>query len=141
MKKPVLIAISLAAVVSGCSSTQDYVDDVNEIQSRVTDASNSIGSDVNASQNEIIKALEAAKSEAEEAVADLEDVDVPDDAEAGHEKLVDGYEDLEKLFADVQQEVRSGGGAAFNQLRTEGAQIDKKIDSALDQINQELDLE
>ena len=142
MKIHASIAIALAAVLAGCSSTQDYVDDVNEIQSRVIDASNSVGSDVNASENEVLNSLKDAKAEAEEAVADLEEVDVPADAEAGHEELVKGFEDLEKLFADVQQQIASGGGAAaFNELRTKGAQIDKEIDSALDQINQELDLE
>ena len=142
MKPLAVIAISLTALIAGCSSTGEYVDDVNEIQSRVIDASNSVGSDINASKNEILKSLEQAKAEAEAAVADLEEVDVPADAEAGHEELVKGFEDLEKLYADVRRQIEQGGGSGvFDDFRTKGTKIDKEIDSALDQINKELGLE
>ena len=142
MKHRILIALCLTpAFVAGCSSTEDYVDDVNEIQAQVIKASNSIGSDVNASKKEIINQLEGAKAEAEEAVSDLEDVDVPSDAEEGHEQLIKGFEHLEKLYADVRNQVESGSGAAFEELRSEGTRIDKEIDSALDQINEQLGLE
>ena len=142
MKHRILIALCLTpAFIAGCSSTEDYVDDVNEIQEQVIKASNSIGSDVNASKKEIINQLEGAKAEAEEAVSDLEDVDVPSDAEEGHEQLIKGFEHLEKLYADVRKQVESGSGAAFEELRSEGTRIDKEIDSALDQINEQLGLE
>ena len=142
MKTLALIAVLLATTVAGCSSTQDYVDDVNEIQSRVIDASNSVGSDVNASKKEIVSQLGQAKDEADAAVDDLQEVDVPEDAEAGHEVLVSAFEDLEKLFGDVRQEIATGGGdSAFDKLRTEGTKIDREIDAALDQINRELGLE
>jgi hypothetical protein len=142
MKHRILIALCLTpAFIAGCSSTEDYVDDVNEIQEQVIKASNSIGSDVNASKKEIVNELEGAKAEAEEAVAELEDVDVPSDAEEGHEQLIKGFEHLEKLYADVQKQVESGSGAAFEELRSEGTRIDKEIDSALDQINKQLGLE
>ena len=141
MNRRILIALCLTpAFVAGCSSTEDYVDDVNQIQEDVIDASNTIGSDVNASKNEILKQLESAKAEADDAVSKLEDVDVPSDAEAGHEQLIKGFEHLEKLYADVQKQVESGSGAAFDELRSEGTRIDKEIDSALDQINDDLGL-
>jgi len=142
MKHRILIALCLSpAFVVGCSSTEDYVDDVNEIQEQVIKASNSIGSDVNASKKEIVDELEGAKAEADEAVSELEDVDVPSEAEEGHEQLIKGFEHLEKLYADVQKQVESGSGAAFEELRSEGTRIDKEIDSALDQINKQLGLE
>ena len=136
------IAICLAsAAIAGCSSTDDYVDDVNMIQAEVIKASNSVGSDLNASRQKILDQLDTAKSEAEEAVADLSDIDVPEDAEKGHEELIKSFEDLEKLYADVRKGIESeSGGAAFDELRTEGAEIDKEIDKALDQINDELGL-
>lgn len=142
MKTWAVIAICLAATVAGCSSTDAYVDDVNEIQSRVVDASKSVGSDVNASKKDILESVEQAKAEAEAAVEDLQDVDVPSEAEAGHEDLVKGFEDLEKLYSNMLKELESGaGGAAFDELRTEGTEIDKEIDSALTQINKDLGLE
>ena len=142
MKKLSVIAICLVSALAGCSSTDDYVDEVNEIQERVIKASNSVGADVNASRKEIVESLEKAKAEADAAVADLEDVDVPSEAEAGHEELVKGFEDLEKLFEDVRKEIASGsGGSAFDELRTEGLEIDKEIDSALSEINKDLGLD
>jgi hypothetical protein len=141
MKRASAIAICLTAALAGCSSTDEYVDDVNEIQERVIEASNSVGSDVNASKKEIVDQLEAAKAEAKEAVSDLQDVEVPDDAKKGHEQLVNGFEDLEKLYADVSKGVESeSGSASFDELRTKGAKIDKEIDQALDQINDDLGL-
>jgi hypothetical protein len=142
MKTWAVIAICLAASVAGCSSTDEYVDDVNEIQGRVIDASKSVGSDVNASKKDILDSVEQAKAEAEAAVKDLQDVDVPEEAEAGHEDLIKGFEDLEKLYESMRKELESGsGGAAFDELRTEGAEIDKEIDSALTEINKDLGLE
>ena len=142
MNRRILIALCLTpAFIAGCSSTEDYVDDVNEIQEQVIKASNSIGSDVNASKNEILNQLQGARAEAGDAVSELEDVDVPSEAEAGHEQLIKGFEHLEKLYADVRKQVESGSGAAFEELRSEGARIDKEIDSALDQINDDLGLE
>jgi microsomal dipeptidase-like Zn-dependent dipeptidase len=130
MKRAATIALCLTAALAGCSSTDDYVDDVNAIQERVIEASNAVGSD-----------LDAAEAEADEAVSDLQEVDVPEEAEQGHEELVKGFEDLEMLYADVQKEIdSSSGSAAFQELRSEGTEIDKDIDQALDQINDELGL-
>ncbi len=143
MKTRPLIAVSLlAAALAGCASTENYVDDVNQIQDQVIEASNSIGSDINASKQEIVDSLEAAQAEAEDAVSGLQDIEVPEDAEKGHAKLVAGFADLEKLYADVKKQVENQtGGDAFAELRSQGAKIDKEIDSALDQINDELGLE
>jgi len=142
MKTHAAIAICLAsAAIAGCSSTEDYVDDVNDIQTEVIEASNSVGADANASKNEILDSLQAAQAEAEDAVAELEDIDAPSDAEEGHDALVKGFEELEKLYADVRKGIESqSGSGAFDELRTEGAEIDKEIDKALDQINDGLGL-
>ena len=141
MKRTSAIAICLAsAAVAGCSSTEDYVDDVNTIQAEVIKASNTVGSDLNASKKELLDQLDTAKSEADEAVSDLQEIDVPEDAEKGHEELVKGFEDLEKLYADVRKGIESESGAAFDELRSKGDEIDKEIDQALDQINDDLGL-
>ena len=143
MKTRVLAATCLALVaLAGCSSTDEYVDTVNEIQKETIEASNAIGSDVTASKNEVVAAIENAEAQADNAVEELSEVDVPDDAQEGHEKLVDGFEDLKKLFGDVREQVESNSGASpFSVLQTEAAKIDKEIDAALDQINSDLGLE
>jgi hypothetical protein len=143
MKLAAIASLALTVALAGCAvSTDEYVDDVNAIQERVIDASNSVGSDINASKQEVVKSLEQAKKEAEAAIDDLREVDVPDDAEAGHDQLVNGFEELEKLYTEVREGIESGaGGDAFDELRAEGAEIDRKIDKALDQINQDLGLE
>lgn len=142
MKTRVIIATCLASgALAGCSaSTDEYVDDVNKIQEEVVKASQSVGSDLNASKKEILDQLDTAKAEADEAVSDLEDVDVPEDAEKGHEELVKGFEDLEKLYADVREGIEAESSAAFDELQTKRAQIEKQIDQALSQINDELGL-
>jgi hypothetical protein len=142
MKTRAAIAICLAgAAIAGCSSTDDYVDDVNAIQEMVVNASWSVGSDVNASKDELVKELKKAEAEAEQAVTGLENVDVPEDAEAGHQELIKGFGELEKLYGQVKNGIESGsGGEAFEELRTKGDKIDKQIDDALDQINNDLGL-
>ena len=142
MKTRVTIAICLASgALAGCSaSTDEYVDDVNKIQAEVVKASQSVGSDLNASKKEILNQLDTAKTEADEAVSELEDIDVPEDAEKGHEELVKGFEDLEKLYADVRQGIEAESSAAFDELQTKRAEIEKQIDQALSQINDELGL-
>ena len=138
---PTAIVLS-SATLAACSSTDGYVDEVNSIQQQVIEASNAVGSDVNASKGEILAQLETAEAETEEAVADLEGVDVPSEAEEGHAKLVAGFEDLEKLYADVVRRFESqSGGSAFDELRSKRVEIDKKIDGALDRINEDLGLE
>ena len=141
MKTRAAIAICLAtAGIAGCSSTDEYVDEVDKIQAQAIKASNSVGSDLNASKQEILDQLETAQSEAEDAVADLSDIDVPEEAEKGHEKLIKSFEDLEKLYADVLRIESESGSAAFDELRTKRAEIDKQIGQALDQINDDLGL-
>lgn len=142
MKTRATIAICLAAgALAGCSSTDDYVDKVNDIQTQAVEASNAIGADLNATQKDVLIAIDSAKVEAGDAVSELSELDVPSDAEEGHAQLVAAFDDLEKLFADVREQIESSSGQeAFAELRTEGAEIDKEIDAALDQINEDLGL-
>lgn len=143
-RTPILLLACLAlGMLAGCSATtDDYVDTVNQIQGDVLRTSSNLGTDVNASKDDIIASIEDAESEAKSAVEELNEVDVPSDAVEGHDELVAGFEDLEKLLASVREKVESqSGGAAFSELRSKGAQIDKRIDTAIDQINSDLGLE
>lgn len=138
-----LLACLALGMLAGCSATTDnYVETVNQIQGDVLEASSDVGSDANASKNDIIASLEDAESEARGAVDELNDIDVPSEAEAGHDELVAGFEELTKLLAGVREQVEAKRGAsAFAELRSKGAVIDKRIDAAIDQINSDLGLD
>ena len=138
-----LLACLALGMLAGCSATTDnYVETVNQIRGDVLEASSDVGSDANASKNDIIASLEDAESEARGAVDELNDIDVPSEAEAGHDELVAGFEELTKLLASVREQVEAKSGAsAFAELRSKGAVIDKRIDAAIDQINSDLGLD
>jgi len=134
-----------ALFAAGCSSTEsknEYVDTVNGIQNTVIEASNSLSSAPVTSDEDAVSAFEKAEAEVEAAVDQLDDVDVPSEAQPGHDELLSGFEDLSKLITDVREQVKDGSGrGAFQELRTEGAEIDKRIDDAITQINTELGAE
>jgi len=139
-----LVALSGIAV-AGCSSTEsknDYVDTVNGIQNTVIEASNSLSSAPVTSNEDAISAFETAEAQVEAAVDQLDEVDVPSETQQGHDELVSGFEDLSKLITDVREQVEDGGGrGAFQELKTEGAEIEKRIDDAITQINTDLGAE
>lgn len=94
---------------------------------------------------DLLKALEVSEAELTDAVAKLEAVEVPEQAEAGHPKLVAGIDKLRALFAETAAEVEAkSGAAAFGaaaKLATEGNAIATKIDSAISQINEDIGAE
>ena len=137
----IVICATAALAIAGCTTTDQYVDDVNAVQEQVVEASKDVAADPNATRKEILEGVERAQSEAEEGVAELKDVDVPADAEDGHAALVEGFEELEALYADVKEQIESEESGVVDELRAESAKIDKEIDAALDQINSELGLD
>ena len=143
--RPAIAATAVALVLAGCSSPEsknDYVDTVNGIQSTVIEASSSLAAAPATSPKEAIKAFEKAETEVDEAVQELNEIDVPSEAEAGHADLVEGFEELAVLIADVRAQVEEGGGrAAFQELKTRGAEIDARIAKAIDEINADLGAE
>lgn len=147
MKKKTRLALATlsAFVVAGCSSADtknEYVDTVNEIQTTVIEASNSLSTAPVTSNKDAIAAFETAETKVDAAVDQLAEIDVPSEAEASHDDLVAGFEDLSVLIGDVRKQVEDGGGkAAFQDLKTGGAKIDKRIDAAITEINSDLGVE
>ena len=141
----IILAFVLSLVIAGCTSAEtksEYVDTVNGIQETVIEASNSLSSAPVTSEKDAVAAFETAETQVEDAVDDLDEVEVPEEAQEGHEELVAGFEELSKLITDVREQVEKGGSqAAFQDLKTEGAEIDKRIDEAITQINTELGAE
>ena len=139
------MAVLAAALVAGCSSADtknDYVDTVNEIQASALDAFNQAASSTPANKQAMVEQLEAGEAALAEAVSELESVEVPEEAQAGHPKLVAGIDDLRALFADTAKEVEAANGteafSAVTALASEGQVIGTRIDEAIDQINEDL---
>lgn len=146
MLKPTKVLALLATVsmvaLAGCSSTEtknDYVDTVNDIQSNVIAAANSLASNSSTDKKTILGAFDDADAQVKDAIDQLNTIDVPSEAEAGHADLVAGFEDLEKLIVDVKEQVEKGGGLeAFQELQSKGTDIDTRIGEAIDKINEDL---
>lgn len=146
------VALAVAALattlVAGCSSSDtknEYVDTVNAIQ---TDALQAVNESTTSQPNttaEVIEQLESAERILADAVTELEAVDVPEEAEAGHPKLVAGIDEMRALFAETAEKVQAASNTeAFTELTklvAESATIGAGIDAAITQINQDLGAE
>ena len=140
--KPAIALVVLALGLLGCSSAlskNEYVETVNRIQMSVIEATSSLSAASVSSPKEALAAFEKAEARIDEAVAELNEIDVPAEAEGGHDELVAGFEELGELIRDVRAQVESGGGRqAFQDLKREGAKIDARIAKAIDEINADL---
>ncbi len=141
-------AIAALAIAAGCSSADtknEYVDTVNEIQTNALDAFNQAASATPESKGAMVEQLEAGEVALADAVTELESVDVPDEAEAGHPELVAGIDDLRKLFKTTADDVQAASGtdafSAVSALASEGAVVGTQIDEAITQINNDLGAE
>jgi len=143
-----IAAIAGIALVAGCSSADtknDYVDTVNEIQSSALDAFNQAANSTPANKQAMVEQLESGEAALADAVSELEEVEVPEEAEEGHPKLIAGIDDLRALFARTAEDVQAASGTeaftAVTALASEGAAIGTRIDQAITEINQDLGAE
>ena len=143
-----IAAIAGIALVAGCSSADtknDYVDTVNEIQSSALDAFNQAANSTPANKQAMVEQLESGEAALADAVSELEEVEVPEEAEEGHPKLIAGIDDLRALFARTAEDVQAASGTeaftAVTALASEGAAIGTNIDQAITEINQDLGAE
>ena len=138
-------AIAAIALVAGCSSADtknDYVDTVNEIQTNALEAFNQAAASTPKNKQAMVEQLEVGEAALADAVTQLEDVEVPEEAEEGHPALVAGIDDLRALFESTAEDVRAAEGAetfsAVTALASEGEVIGTEIDQAISQINEDL---
>ena len=102
-----LAAVALVAAGCGGSDKEDYEEEIDKVGQTLDEQFTEIGRDIQASGGlkraapEVEKGAEAL----DDAVADLEEIDPPDDAEAAHGKIVRGV----GLLAD---DFREAGRAA-----------------------------
>ena len=143
-----MAALAAVALVAGCSSADtknDYVDTVNEIQASALDAFNQAASSTPENKQAMVEQLEAGEAVLAEAVTELESVEVPEEAQAGHPDLVAGIDDLRALFATTAKEVQKASGTeaftAVTALASEGEVIGSRIDGAITRINRDLGAE
>jgi hypothetical protein len=137
-----------AAVVAGCSSADtknEYVDTVNQIQTDALQAVNQSTTTQPNSKAQVVEQLESAEKILGDAVTELEQVDVPEEAQGGHEQLVAGIDEMRGLFADTAEKVKSASSAEsvaeLTSLVGESSAIGAEIDAAITQINQDLGAE
>ncbi|MDQ3759954.1 MAG: hypothetical protein M3331_08450 [Actinomycetota bacterium] len=139
-----LALLATALVVAGCSSAEsknEYVDTVNEIQGAALKSANAVSDAATGTDRQAAKAFGEAQEETDAAVAELNEIDVPSEAQAGHEELVAAFEALSGLLAMVREQVDKGQRVDARKVRTEETQIDKRIADAIDQINSDLGAE
>lgn len=134
-------------VVSGCSSTDsknDYIEAVNEIQVTAIDTFNQTVNATSGQPDEQAEQLEAANATYDDVISQLESVEVPEEAQAGHDDLVAGFKELRAVFEDSVAEVKKATDPAeafeaISALGTEGAAVAQNIDQALSQIRSDLE--
>jgi outer membrane murein-binding lipoprotein Lpp len=136
-----------SVVVAGCSSTDsknDYIEAVNEIQVTAIDTFNQTVNATSGQPDEQAEQLAAAQTTYDEVISELESVEVPEEAQAGHEDLIAGFKELRAVFDDSLAQVKKADDPAeafdaINALGTEGAAVAQSIDQALSQIRSDLE--
>ncbi len=137
-----------ALVTVGCSSTEDknqYVDTVNEIQQTALDAFNETTTAAAADPTEQADQLQSGADALATAVDDLNEVDVPEDAQDAHPDLVAGIDDLRALFDDTAKKVKKGNATdaltLVTEFTTQGTRVGTEIDATIAQLNQDIGAE
>ena len=151
MSKPAVTMtamIAAAAILAACTSADtknDYVDTVNGIQTSALNAFNQAASSTPENNEAMVEQLEAGEAALADAVAELDEVEVPEEAQDSHPKLVAGIDDLRALFEQTAKDVQKAEGTdafgAVTALASEGAVIGTEIDRAINQINDDLGAE
>jgi hypothetical protein len=98
-----LAAVALVAAGCGGSSEEDYEGEIDQIGQTLDEQFTEIGRDIQASGGLRRAAPEVEKGAdaLDEAVADLKEIDPPDDAEAAHDKIVRGVGLLAEDFREA----------------------------------------
>lgn len=144
---PAAILAVGALVGAGCSSADtraDYVDTLNAIQEQASDTFNQTVSATARNPEQQAEQLEVAAATYDEILAELESVEVPEEAQGGHDDLVAGYREMRAVFGKALAKAEradepSESIAAVSVIGTQGATIGETLDQALGRIRQELD--
>jgi hypothetical protein len=136
------VAAAMLAACSSADTKNEYVDTVNAIQTSALDAFNQAANSTPENNKAMVEQLEAGEAALADAVAELDEVEVPEEAQDGHPMLVAGIDDLRALFEQTAKDVQKAEGTdafgAVTALASEGAVIGTEIDQAINQINDDL---
>jgi ABC-type transporter Mla subunit MlaD len=129
-----------AANGAGGSSLATYMTEVDEIQDGVTDATDAIGARSEQSfgdPDRARSALSAAVDVGESAVASLQDLSPPDEAQAAHDELIAAGENLVEAvqgYADSLTGVEPG--PEFDEITAEAESPDSELSRAIERMRQ-----
>jgi hypothetical protein len=130
---------ALAALLSGCgggggttgsdSFTTEYPTHSAQIHGIGTQLANAIGNANGETNAQLLAALKPIQSEANNALADLQALDPPDDLQAGYNELITALEkgtgDLDDIVAAVEANDATAARTATIKLVTDSAGIRK----------------
>ncbi len=118
-----IVALSLAIVAllaAGCggSSKEDYEEEIDNVGQTLDEQFTEIGRDIQASGGLRRAAPEVEKGAAalDDAAAELEEIDPPDDAESAHDKIVRGVGLLADDFRDAARAAGANNAPRVLQL-------------------------
>jgi hypothetical protein len=134
----------LSAGCSGADTKSDYVDTLNGIQEQALNTFNQTVSAPARNPEQQAEQLQVAAATYDDILAELESVEVPEEAQAGHDELVAGYEEMRAVFDEAYKKAKKANEAsesiaAVSVIGNEGAAIGERLNEALDQIRQDLD--
>jgi hypothetical protein len=140
----ILVVSTVATACSSADAKNDYVASVSEIRATAIDTYNQTVNATPTNPNAQARQLTAAEATFADIVAELESLDVPEEARAGHRDLVAGFTDLRRLFGDAVTSVENAEGTAesfeaVEAIGAEGDTIAQSIDQAVDRIRDDLD--
>jgi hypothetical protein len=137
----IFAALSLVACGGDTAESNDYVDEVNEVQTALQNEISGLSRTPN-SPDELVGFYEETVSSIDAAVTSLEDISPPDEVADLHDQLIAAVQDLADVITGAADEIKAGGAAAVpgavSQLSTEGSQIQLEFSTTIDQINTKL---
>lgn len=140
-----LVVAAASVLVAGCGSSDtenEYVDTVNGIQQDIVDAVTAATATQPDGRAEAVDQVQTGADTLGGTVDDLEAVEVPEEAQEGHDELIAAITDLRTLFSDtvatVEESSDTGVFTALTQLSRDAELISAQIDRAISKINSQL---
>jgi Family of unknown function (DUF6376) len=134
-------ALFVVACDGDTAEKNDYVDEVNEVQSTLQSDISKLAQSPR-SPEQLVGFYEETVASLESAVDSLENIEPPDEVAELHDRLITEVQDLADVITGAVDEIEQGGAAALpgavSQLATEGTRIQTEFSSTIDEINSTL---
>jgi hypothetical protein len=133
-----------ALLLVACGDTaekNDYVDQVNEVQTTFQSEISELGQGLD-SPDQLVAFYEEALASLRGAADELEEIAPPEDVAELHDRLVEEVQGLADLIQGAVDEIQQGGVAAVpgvvTELSAEGSRLQSEFSETIDEINQTL---